>query len=451
VNGKNPKPTLYIPIEVKSRELESQIYLACIAVKLGFRVYLGSQLAINLIVKNKKSFGGIFLDKGGISDFWPLVKNKCDAIALLDQELSPAINDSRTLKREIPKRFINDNHFLCDKFFVAGPIIANAMIEFLGERNERVIETGWPRVELWRKFSKLEFGHTQDFSLLNLPSYLLYASDIGVISTKRIEAMKKLIANADTLQHERDYYDLSYSENLYRVFKEIVETLKIWDNNPDVPFIVVRPHPSEDTSVWEKELSGLSKTKVINHGSISQWLDQSIGLIHRTCTTAIEATIKGKLILNFASKNEDLAGNISVRLSDYEVSDSTHPTHAVIDSQIYSKFESKQEILKSILSTNLESAESIAQECLDMIRHAEPVIGKSILFRSKFSISYIKNSLGYFRWEVSWKLGKTPLEPPSISLPGGIRENDVGRILSSLDFSEEFSYSKVMKNLWKFE
>ena len=208
------KPTIYIPIEVKSRELESQIYLARIAVKLGFRVYLGSQLAINLIVKNKKSTGGIFLDKGGISDFWPIVKNKCDAIALLDQELSPAIIDSEALRTEIPKRFIKGNQNLCDKFFVAGPIIADAMVDFLGGKSERVVETGWPRVEVWRKSNKLEFGNSHDLGLIDLPSYLLYASDIGVISMKRIEAMRKLIANADALPHEKDYYDISYSENL---------------------------------------------------------------------------------------------------------------------------------------------------------------------------------------------------------------------------------------------
>ncbi len=451
MSSNNLKPTLYIPIEVKSRELESQIYLARIAVKLGFRVYLGSQLAINLIVKNKKSTGGIFLDKGGISDFWPRVKNKCDAIALLDQELSPAIIDPEALRTEIPKRFIKGNQNLCDKFFVAGPIIANAMVEFLGEKSDRVVETGWPRVEVWRKSKELEFGNTHDLGLIDLPSYLLYASDIGVISMKRIEAMRKLIGNADALPHERDYYNISYSENLYKVFREIVEALKIWDENPDVPFIVVRPHPSEDTSVWERELAGLSKTKVINQGSISRWLDESVGLIHRTCTTAIEAAIKGKTIFNFSSKNEDLVDNISVRLSDYVVSDSIHPTNESMSLHFSKHFENKTDILKTILSSNMNSAEFIAQECLEMIKHTEPLIGRLTLLRSKFSISYIKNSLGYLRWETYWRLGKTPLEPPSISLPGGISPKDVTQILLALDIRDGFSHSKVMKNLWKFE
>ena len=451
MNSKNPKPTLYIPIEVKSRELESQIYLACIAVKLGFRVYLGSQISINLIVKNKKSIGGIFLDKGGISDFWPRVKNKCDAIALLDQELSPAIIDPEVLRAEIPKRFINDNQSLCDKFFVAGPIIANAMVDFLGEKIERVVQSGWPRVEIWHKSNELKFGHSHHFGSSDLPSYLLYASDIGVISMKRIEAMRKLTVNADALPHERDYYDLSYSENLYKIFREIIEALKIWDGNPDVPFIVVRPHPSEDTSVWERELSGLNKTKVINNGSISRWLDESVGLIHRTCTTAIEAAIKGKTIFNFSSKHENLVDNVSVRLSDYVVSDSIHPTNESMNLHISKNFKNKSDILETILSCNMNPTEFIAQECLKMVKHTESSIGRWILFRSKFSISYIRNSLGYLKWETYWRLGKTPLEPPSISLPGGISHRDVTEILFTLDFRDGFSHSKVMKNLWKFE
>jgi hypothetical protein len=180
-------------------------------------------------------------------------------------------------------------------------------------------------------------------------------------------------------------------------------------------------------------------------------LDESVGLIHRTCTTAIEAAIKGKTIFNFSSKNEDLVDNISVRLSDYVVSDSIHPTNESMSLRISKHFENKTDILKTILSSNMNSAELIAQECLELIKHTEPLIGRLTLLRSKFSISYIKNSLGYLRWETYWRLGKTPLEPPSISLPGGISHRDVTQILLALDIRDGFSHSKVMKNLWKFE
>lgn len=51
------KPSIYIPIEVKARELTSQAFLSKFAINKGFRVYVGSKPAINRLLDRKKKKG----------------------------------------------------------------------------------------------------------------------------------------------------------------------------------------------------------------------------------------------------------------------------------------------------------------------------------------------------------------------------------------------------------
>ena len=56
------KKTIYLPIEIKVRELTSFILLSLFAVEKNYRIYLGSKPAIReLIEKKKKNLEFLFL------------------------------------------------------------------------------------------------------------------------------------------------------------------------------------------------------------------------------------------------------------------------------------------------------------------------------------------------------------------------------------------------------
>ena len=89
---------LYIPIELKNRELDSQVILAAEACLRGFRVYLGSHAAIYTALRTKKFRAGIFLDKGTkVESLTKWIKTKCERVFILDQELSPSLQVSNYL------------------------------------------------------------------------------------------------------------------------------------------------------------------------------------------------------------------------------------------------------------------------------------------------------------------------------------------------------------------
>ena len=60
------KESVYIPIEVKARELTSYIFLSKFAISKGFRVYIGSKPAINRLLERKEKKAGVLIFKGGL-------------------------------------------------------------------------------------------------------------------------------------------------------------------------------------------------------------------------------------------------------------------------------------------------------------------------------------------------------------------------------------------------
>ena len=60
------KKTIYIPIEIKARELTQYIFFSKFAISKGFRVYIGSKPAINRLLDQKPNKAGVLIFKGGL-------------------------------------------------------------------------------------------------------------------------------------------------------------------------------------------------------------------------------------------------------------------------------------------------------------------------------------------------------------------------------------------------
>lgn len=62
---------------------------------------------------------------------------------------------------------------------------------------------------------------------------------------------------------------------------------------PDNRF-VLRPHPHERLSTYEQGIeAGIANLAVVREGTIDRWIAHASALIHRQCTTAVEATMAG--------------------------------------------------------------------------------------------------------------------------------------------------------------
>ena len=95
------KISLYLPIELKARELAPKVLLSLVAAKKNLRVYLGTQATISRIIKTKKEIGGVYFYKGGLSlNLIKKYKKKCSKFIILDEEAGPGDENPRGTMRE---------------------------------------------------------------------------------------------------------------------------------------------------------------------------------------------------------------------------------------------------------------------------------------------------------------------------------------------------------------
>lgn len=315
------KPTIYLPVEIKARELKAKVLLATVAAQHGFRTYLGTKSAINNLLQLKGVKAGIFLYKGGMpAEPIGRIKRSVDFFTVLDEEMGPAV---RILDHSYKGRIYLGTETMVDKLFLIGESHLKALQRVRPKLAERAIVTGWPRVDLWR--SEFKHSYSKDIAQIRrkFGNYLLFSSDFGMNTKKRKDLEKR---NLFASQYAGDTLDclLNEIDDAYVDFNEFVDYIRKCDSDLDFPPVIVRPHPSEDIYVWKKALNGLRKTRVIFKGEISPWLYASSGLLHRGCTTAVQAYCSGIpsiYILGQSSKpkTNSLTYNLSYIGSNYEI------------------------------------------------------------------------------------------------------------------------------------
>ena len=312
------KKTIYIAIEIKAREFVSQVLLAARIALGGGRTYLGSKSAISLLLSLKQDNFGTLLFKGGSGEAngFAVMRQSVAAIAVLDQEMSPALRSLNPAGR-----FLGTDADFVDRFYFVGTDFAH---QFLRDRPDvpsaKVRIFGWPRVDLWLNRYKYFWKSESNRIAERFGQFVLFSSDFGNIHADDIEwrihqrkEYARLSGSEFDEQRTREEWMRDIDE-----FKKVVELLAMFDGSEVFPPIVIRPHPSEPISRWIDATSGLSKTHVVFEGDITPWLHSSLALLHRGCTTALQAEIMGKPA-GFIITDESVRANMRTAGSQFSM------------------------------------------------------------------------------------------------------------------------------------
>ena len=298
----NKKKNLFLPIEFKYREFLSKIFLAFYAVNSGFRVYIGSSESIFRLIKSKNIKGGIFFFKGGL-ELIPLkeLKKKCNNFVILDEELGTVKNDYAKIANS---RIWPNTQKLIDRYYVIGNYGYEASKNIFPEMSSKIRCTGWPRIDLWRKDNDYLFKKKTDLILKKYGNFILFSSDFGYNSQKVID--QRLNAYKYSLwKSKRDQYHFEKvrADKTFKEFNFFKKLLKDYDKIKGSPLIIIRPHPADDIQAWLDFSKQLKKIKVIYEGEITPWINASSGVIHRGCSAAIQAHMRGLPIGYFVTDN----------------------------------------------------------------------------------------------------------------------------------------------------
>jgi surface carbohydrate biosynthesis protein len=283
---------IYLPIEVKARELEGKMLLALEASKRGHTVVIGKkQDSLNLAVAGKLP-PGIVHDKSltpgeyKIRNFEKLKKHG-HAITAQDEE-SGLLDES--FDKFAKQRFSEETISLTDRVFAWGKHDASSLKRIYPEYADRIVETGSPRVDFWRQ----EFAPYFSLEKERSRPFLLVASNFGFpIDENPFWNKVARLRGAGYFDRDPDMEQFMYENSAYqyRLLYRFIEAIrKLSDDFPQID-IVVRPHPVESLDAWNKLMGEYKNVFIERKGTISRLIRHSFLLMHNGCTSALEASV----------------------------------------------------------------------------------------------------------------------------------------------------------------
>lgn len=284
---------LYIPVEVKVRELQAKILLALEAVERGYRVVLGEAHAL----RNRlhQSPAGIVLEKGvapsAVESFAGFKSLGHRVISWCEEGLV-FFNDDDYVRRKIAGNDLLEVDYFC----AWGPYQATVIAGRYPEVADRMVCTGNVRMDLLRAEFRGIFAADADRLREQYGKYILINSNFQHCNHRRgedgyVELIQQSgrIDSEEAEQFTRGW--IAHKKRLFEAFLCAIE--RVQTAFPDYR-IVIRPHPGENHDTWREKLGHLPNIEVTHEGGVTPWVLAAAVLIHNGCTTGIESFLLNK-------------------------------------------------------------------------------------------------------------------------------------------------------------
>lgn len=290
------KKILYLPVEVKSRELRAKVLLATEMADRGFKVLLGTHWVIREAAKYEP---GIILDKDGClgrKEIFEQICNRGGAVYVQDEEmLSPTIEKellkyrvSDDMAQRIKGYFLSSDYYsdlFKDRFpavYSKSYVVGNARIDLSGTNIKYYYKK--ELIKIRKKYGKYILVNS-GFTKVNETLFHI------IESHARIK-----LSDKDKLWYYR--YGEYCDENREMFIDSIAA---IADKYDDIT-VVVRPHPAEDMDLWLSKLKHKKHVIVSKKGDANAWNYGAEFIIHSGCTTALEAYLIRKKSIMYQPK-----------------------------------------------------------------------------------------------------------------------------------------------------
>ena len=448
------KKFLFLPVEFKHREFLSKLLLASFASKAGFRVYVGSTNTISRVLNLKKYKGGIFFYKGGVDlDTLLKIKKKFDYFVILDEELGT----EKKLYAQVAKRRIWPNtEKYTDRYFVIGKHGYEVSRDIFPEMKNSVRCTGWPRVDLWRKENEFLFKDKTESISKRYGKYVLFVSDFGYNSEKiindRLEGIKN--SNWKSLKNELSIRK-KFSDNTFKEYNQFLKILKNYDRMKNCPLIIIRPHPAEDIDAWFDFSKELTNIKVIYEGEITPWINASSGILHRGCTSAIQAHMQGLPVGYFVAEKSNIQEGTPHSISQhlFTIDDLFQfCKRAISNNNKRNLITYHDEFKKMIYIENDKLAsELIVEDLLKLQTIHEPSYqtnSKDLMIDILLNIKSNIKKLSKHFLKNKQKIGITP---EAVKIPNGITKHEIEDFFNKLDLNQRFKVRQIFKDCIEIE
>ena len=293
------KTTIFLPIEIKSRELYSKLFFSHRALKKNFNCFIGDKIAINRAIKY---FGnGIYFYKSmNFYDYTHIknVKNKGNIYVVQDEEGS--VQNHNEFQKFTLFRGSKKNLNEIDRFYTWGKFDDEIWKKKYKDYKEKFLLTGSPRTDIWKKkIAKKIYVSDINYISKKYQNFTLIISS-GLSSKKELK--KKLYIDKVTRAPLKESKNEILKRNIWqlKINKDLIQiSQQLAIKNPKKKFIF-RPHPDEDIidykSIIKKKISNLF---IESSFDVTPWLIASDQIIQSCSTVAIQAEFLDKSIITF--------------------------------------------------------------------------------------------------------------------------------------------------------
>ncbi len=289
-----------IPSEIQTREFDAKLLLACFLAESGVDVYVGARHEIHANIHHLPP--SIYVAK----DFRDTSVQIFNILSLLGHRI--VAWDEEGLITHEPELYYRRR--------VAEKAISKVQ-EFYawGENNKALIEnapgfpatnihtTGNPRGDLLRPEFKDFYADTIERLQARYGNFILINSNFGFVNHK----VRSLKVSPETSGFSNGHGPVPEIDQFLRHRQSMLDTFI--DLLPDIArrfpgnTIVVRPHPSENHSLWTAAAAKLKNIEIIHEGPVLPWLLAAGTMIHNGCTTGLEAFLLGRPAISFEPKD----------------------------------------------------------------------------------------------------------------------------------------------------
>lgn len=287
-----PRTDIYIPIEIKHRELYSKVLLAARAVRKGFTVTLGRKSELNNLVLRMPP--GVYYGLGTVRNFAELfgeISRRGHLIVVSDEEGLVTHSDDMYLDLKVSEETLQ----VVDLLFAWGADNSNVIAAGRPEAAAKLRITGNPRFDLLQEPHRRIYDAEVAEISRRYPKYVLVCTSFGscnhyIRGLDYVESLveKKVLTTQASIDNYRRFQQVKMVA--WRAFLDAIP--RIAERYPDT-HVVVRPHPSEDASPYHAFANAHDNVSVEGGMSIHPWLLGARAVVHHYCTSAVETFAAG--------------------------------------------------------------------------------------------------------------------------------------------------------------
>ena len=308
---KSPKPCLIIPVENQVRELDPKLLLACIAVKRGFPVIIGSHREVDFRITSFPR--GLYLNKSMTErnlKMFRIMQKYGHEILTWDEEALVHLPAETYYSRRLSPVAIRYNSHL----FAWGEDNAELWRQYPHIPSDMPIHvTGNPRSDMLRPEMRSFYEPEAEEIRKSHGRFILVNTNFNRVNAffPAQNLFKPVTGEGEEPQFGKAAVGMSraFAEGLrahkQAIFEAFQALIPILDRTYPDHSIIVRPHPTENQQIYQDIASRCQRVTVSNEGNVVPWLMATDVVLHNGCTTGVEAYMMGVPAISYRPRIDE--------------------------------------------------------------------------------------------------------------------------------------------------